>query len=74
MDIGDWLRSLGLERYERAFIDNAVDTDVLPELTESDLEKLGLALGDRKRLRTESRSSRRRDSRPSLVPSAVTSR
>ncbi|MDF2972470.1 MAG: adenylate/guanylate cyclase [Microvirga sp.] len=50
MDIGDWLRSLGLERYERAFIDNAVDTDVLPELTESDLEKLGLALGDRKRL------------------------
>ena len=29
---------------------NAIDTDVLPELTEGDLEKLGVPLGDRKRL------------------------
>ena len=34
----------------RAFIENAIDTDVLPELTEGDLEKLGIPLGDRKRL------------------------
>ena len=33
-----------------AFIKNAIDTDVLPELTEGDLEKLGIPLGDRKRL------------------------
>ena len=50
MDVGRWLRNLGLGRYEPAFIENAVDTDVLPELTESDLEKLGIPLGDRKRL------------------------
>jgi class 3 adenylate cyclase/tetratricopeptide (TPR) repeat protein len=50
MDIGGWLRNLGLDRYEPAFIENAIDGDVLPELTEGDLEKLGIPLGDRKRL------------------------
>src|SRR5258705_10146080 len=50
MDVGHWLRSIGFEKYESLFIENAVDSDVLPELTEGDLEKLGIPLGDRKRL------------------------
>lgn len=50
MDVGGWLRNLGLERYEPVFVENAIDSDVLAELTEADLEKLGIALGDRKRL------------------------
>src|SRR3984893_8315701 len=50
MDVGGWLRDLGLERYEPAFIESAIDGDVLPELTEGDLKKLGIPLGDRKRL------------------------
>ena len=50
MDVGGWLRNLGLGQYKSAFIKNAIDTDVLPELTEGDLEKLGIPLGDRKRL------------------------
>ena len=50
MNIGGWLRDLGLERYEPLFIENAIDSDVLAELTEGDLEKLGIPLGDRKRL------------------------
>ena len=50
MDVATWLRSLGLERHEAAFRDNLIDMDVIPELTENDLEKLGLALGDRKRV------------------------
>ena len=50
MDVGGWLRNVGLGKYERAFIQNAIDIDVLPELTEGDLEKLGIPLGDRKRL------------------------
>jgi predicted ATPase/class 3 adenylate cyclase len=50
MDVGSWLRSLGLEKYEYIFIANAIDTDVLPDLTENDFEKLGIPLGDRKRL------------------------
>src|ERR1700722_70235 len=50
MDIGVWLGSLGLGRYEAAFSDNSIDADVLPELTDGDLAQLGVNLGDRKRL------------------------
>jgi class 3 adenylate cyclase/predicted ATPase len=50
VEIGVWLSSLGLERYEPAFRDNAIDAGVLPELTEADLEKLGVLLGHRKRM------------------------
>ncbi|HEY5206020.1 MAG TPA: SAM domain-containing protein [Roseiarcus sp.] len=50
MDVATWLRGLGLERHETAFRDNLIDLDVIRELTESDLEKLALALGDHKRV------------------------
>jgi len=50
VDIGIWLRGLGLERYKGAFRDNAIDGEVLLELTEPDLEKLGVLLGHRKRM------------------------
>ena len=50
MDIGDWLRELALPEYEAVFRANAVDLQALPELTETDLEKLGVLLGHRKRM------------------------
>src|ERR1700730_8894289 len=50
MDVGGWLRSLGLEEYEAVIRQNKIDSEVLSELTESDLEKLGIPLGHRKRL------------------------
>ena len=50
MDVGSWLRSLGLGQYEAAFRDNAVDAEVLFELSDSDLAQLGVLLGHRKRL------------------------
>ena len=50
MDIAAWLRGLGLERYEPAFRENEIDTQVLPQLTEIHLERLGLPLGPRLRL------------------------
>jgi class 3 adenylate cyclase/predicted ATPase len=50
MDVGSWLRSLGLGQYEAAFRDSAVDADVLCELSDSDLVQLGVLLGHRKRL------------------------
>ena len=50
MDVGVWLRSLGLSHYEAAFADNSIDADILPDLSDSDLKELGLTLGDRKRL------------------------
>ena len=49
-DIAQWLRSLGLSRYEQAFADNDIDGEVLAELDDADLEKLGVSLGHRKKL------------------------
>jgi hypothetical protein len=34
MDVGDWLRSLGLGQYEALFHENEIEAEVLPELTE----------------------------------------
>jgi hypothetical protein len=39
MDIEDWLRSLGLERYEAAFRENEIDETILPRLTAEDLKR-----------------------------------
>jgi class 3 adenylate cyclase len=50
MDIGGWLRGLGLSQYEATFRESEIDAEVLPELTESDLSQLGVPLGHRKRL------------------------
>ena len=51
MDIGGWLRSLGLERYEAAFRDNEIDEAILPKLTQENLKELGVtALGHRLKL------------------------
>ena len=51
MDIGGWLRSLGLERYEAAFRENEIDDTVLPSLTAEDLKDLGVGIvGHRRKL------------------------
>jgi class 3 adenylate cyclase/predicted ATPase len=50
MDIGGWLRELGLERYEQAFRENEIDLRVLPELTADDLKELGVAAIGHRRL------------------------
>src|SRR5690348_1598113 len=50
MDVGGWLKSLGLGQYEALFRANDIDADILPELTDVDLEQLGVSLGHRKRL------------------------
>jgi class 3 adenylate cyclase/tetratricopeptide (TPR) repeat protein len=51
MDIADWLRGLGLEQYEVAFRENAIDAEVLRDLTTEDLRELGVSLiGHRRRL------------------------
>jgi len=51
MDLGGWLLSLGLERYEAAFRENEITEKVLPNLTAEDLKELGVnALGRRRTL------------------------
>jgi class 3 adenylate cyclase/tetratricopeptide (TPR) repeat protein len=49
-DLRDWLRKNKLEQYADAFEANDIDLDILPDLSEHDLEQLGLSLGNRRRL------------------------
>ncbi len=50
MDLGGWLRSLGLEEHEAAFRENAIDDTVLHDLTENHLREIGIPLGARLKL------------------------
>ena len=51
MDIAAWLRGLGLEQYDRAFRDNDIDAEILPQLTAEDLVGLGItSIGHRRKL------------------------
>src|ERR1700733_11150266 len=50
MNVRVWLCSLGLGRYEEKFRENKIDFDVLADLTDGDLQELGVPLGDRRRL------------------------
>jgi class 3 adenylate cyclase len=68
VDIAAWLHRLGLERYEQAFRDNAVDGEVLPSLTAEDLKDLGVtAVGDRRRL-LDAIASLRAAAKPDQAP------
>jgi hypothetical protein len=48
--IADWLEKLGMSEYAQRFAENRIDFSVLPELTDQDLEKMGVALGDRRKM------------------------
>jgi class 3 adenylate cyclase/predicted ATPase len=50
LDIDGWLRRIGLEQYAKTFRDNAIDADVLRDLTDDHLRELGLPLGARLKL------------------------
>ena len=50
MDIDAWLRGIGLGQYAQTFRDNAIDADVLRDLTDEHLRELGLPLGVRLKL------------------------
>ncbi len=49
-DVAQWLDGLGFGQYAQTFVDNDIDLEVLPDLGEADLEKLGVSLGHRKKL------------------------
>jgi class 3 adenylate cyclase/tetratricopeptide (TPR) repeat protein len=50
IDLKQWLESQGLAQYAQVLADNDIDFDLLAELSEADLEKLGLSLGHRRKL------------------------
>jgi class 3 adenylate cyclase len=74
MDLLGWLRSLGLQQYEGAFRENAIETDLLPKLTNEDLKELGVTLvGHRRKLLDAIATLRAENTRPSEstdIPSA----
>ena len=49
-EVVDWLKTLGMSEYAERFAENRIDLSVLPDLTDQDLEKLGVVLGDRRKM------------------------
>ena len=47
-NIGQWLDELGLQEYADAFEAERISLSYVPDLTDTDLEKLGLPMGSRK--------------------------
>src|SRR6516164_5682723 len=68
MDVGEWLKGIGLGQYEATFRAHDIDVDVLPDVTEADLEKIGLPLGARKRLMKAIANLKPAESAPSTPP------
>jgi SAM domain (Sterile alpha motif)/Adenylate and Guanylate cyclase catalytic domain len=49
--IADWLEKLGVAEYAERFAENDIDFSILPELTDQDLEKIGVrSLGHRRKI------------------------
>jgi class 3 adenylate cyclase/predicted ATPase len=48
--IADWLKSLGMSEYAQRFSESRIDFSALPGLTDEDLERLGVSLGDRRKM------------------------
>ena len=66
-ELRDWLRRHRFEQYAEIFEANDIDLDILPELSERDLEQLGVSMGNRRRLR---KALAERDAQPA-GPSAA---
>jgi SAM domain (Sterile alpha motif) len=49
-DLAHWLEELGMSEYAQRFAENRIDLSILPELTDLDLEKIGVVLGDRRKI------------------------
>jgi class 3 adenylate cyclase len=48
--VADWLQKLGIGQYAQSFAENDIDFSVLPYLTDTDLEKIGVSLGHRRKI------------------------
>ena len=68
MDVAGWLRSLGLEQYEEAFRENAIDDTVLPNLTAEDLKDLGVGIVGHRRKLLDAIAALRADSNTRAAP------
>jgi len=71
MDLGNWLRNQGLERFEAVFRDNGIDETVLPHLTQEHLRELGLPMGARIKLLAAVAALPKEGTRPSAVTTSA---
>ncbi len=70
MDVANWLRDLGLERYEAAFGENDVSAKLLLTLTADDLKEIGVTSFGHRRQLLEAIAALRFESTPADDPSA----
>ena len=49
-DLKEWLQGLGLEKYADAFAREEIELEVIAELTDTDLQSLGIPMGPRKQI------------------------
>ena len=71
MDIGGWLRNLGLEQYEAVFRDNAINETVLPSVTAEDLKDLGIGIVGHRRMLLSAIAALRNETRPKTASLAT---
>ena len=64
-DIQQWLGQLGLQKYGALFAAHEITFEVLPDLTESDIDRLALPTGPRRRLMLAIQALRAIRDRPS---------
>ena len=66
-----WLRNIGLEKYADVFARHDIDLEVAPNLSEQDLDKLGLSLGHRRKFLTAVAKLRAGDTQTTDHPTQV---
>src|SRR3954452_18393408 len=71
MDVGTWLRELGLEQYEAAFRENDVDAEMLPTLTGEELKDIGVSSLRHRRRLLEAIAALRSNAMPAEAPAQV---
>jgi class 3 adenylate cyclase len=71
VDVGGWLKSLGLEQYEAAFRENGVDAEVLPTLTGEELKDIGVSLIRHRRRLLEAIAALRSNAMPTETSAQV---
>src|SRR6185503_2916329 len=69
-DLTAWLQSLGLEKYGETLARQDIGLAEAPELSDADLEKLGLTLGHRRRFLSAAAKLRAADPAPAAAPAA----
>ena len=71
--VADWLERLGLSQYARCFAENDISFVILPDLTDQDLEKIGVASLGHRRLLLRSIAELKIVDKTTLAPDAAAS-